>query len=84
MKLKMGEDCFGLGIGQAVHIREELRHSEAACARTAGYGCARTNPTRPDPAEWWVSRNGSNVRSRDLFMTRNYLKYYFEPVCDYQ
>ena len=71
-------------IVRRVITRGELGHSVVACARTTGHDCARTNPVQPSPAEWLLSKKGSNLRSSDLFMAWNYPWCYFKPVCGYQ
>ena len=59
------------------------RSQRGRCARTTGHVCARTNPVRPSPAEWLLSKKGSNLRSSNLFMAWNYPWCYFKTVCDY-
>ena len=67
-----------------MNTRGELGHSVVACARTTGHDCVRTTPVRPSPAEWLLSKEGSNLRSSALFMAWKYPRCYFKPVCDYQ
>ena len=75
-----------IGSGQLIwrlgtySTRGELGHSVVTWARTTGHDCA----SRPSPAEWLLSKKGSNLRSSDLFMAWNYPRCYFKTVCDYQ